>query len=258
MKPKILIEPSKLRPHKNPYHLTVKHFPFVPDVMETDMTCDECGKVYAALTWNGTLWTTGNCIPCSEIVTKRFQDEESRGSAEKRKENFRSMCPEMYQDFNRKLLPRADLYDDVISWNLGKRGLLLIGDSRMGKTRCAWQLMKRIYCIEGYLFEAVTELQFSHKVSEFGRSEGLKEWIDRLCRVKVLFIDDLGKAVMTERTAAELFYVFEERMSNNRPIVATMQIDPVNYAQKISNRSGKEMAEAILNRLKDHCEVVTF
>lgn len=258
MKPKILIEQSRLRPHKNPDTSTSRSFPTIPDVMELDYTCDECGKTYIALTLKGILWTTGRCIPCSEVHVEKMKDEENRGSAQKRKENFKAMCPEMYHDFERRLLPRADLYDDVLAWPLGKRGLLMIGDSRMGKTRCAWQLMKRIYCIEGYLFESITELQFSHKVAEFGKSESFKEWIDRLCKIKVLFIDDLGKAVMTERTAAELFYVFEERMSNNRPIIATMQIDPINYAQKISSRSGKEMADAILNRLKAHCEVVQF
>jgi DNA replication protein DnaC len=258
MKPKILIESSQLRVHHNPDPLTKKHFPTIPGVMETDWVCDDCGKTYSAITWHSVLWTTGRCPICDPIHVEKIRDEESRGSLEKRKENFRSMCPESYQDFSRKLLPRADLYDDVIAWTLGKKGLLLIGDSRMGKTRCAWQLMKRIYLIEGYLFESVTELQFSHKVAEFGRSEGLKEWIDRLCKIKVLFIDDLGKAVMTERVSAELFYVLEERMKNNRPVVATMQIDPIAYAQKISSRSGKEMAEAILNRLKEHCEVVQF
>lgn len=258
MKPKIDIEPSKLRTHRNPDISTKELYPIIPSVMETDQTCENCGKTYSALTWKRTLWTTGNCIPCSEIIAKNNLDQENRGSFQKRKENFKKLCPQMYQDFKKDILPNPSVYEQVISWEVQKKGLLLIGDSRMGKTRCAWQLMKRIYCMDAFTFEAITELQFSHKVADFGRSEGLKDWMASLCKVKVLFIDDLGKAVMTERTSAELFYVFEERMSNNKPIIATMQIDPINYAQKISNRSGKEMADAILNRLKSHCEVISF
>lgn len=258
MKPKIEIDPLKCRHHINPDTLTRKHYPIVPNVMETDQFCDTCGKTYIALTLYGKLWTAGNCIPCSEIISSKLNDEETRGSAKKRLQNFMSMCPEMYQDFKRDLLPIPSLYDEVISWNVGKKGLILIGDSRMGKTRCAWQLMRRIYCLEGFLFEAISELQLSHKVSEFGKSESLKDWIEKLCRVKVLFIDDLGKAVMTERVSSELFYIFEERMKNNRPLVITMQINPENYAQKISNRSGREMADSILNRLKAHCEIINF
>lgn len=177
---------------------------------------------------------------------------------EKRKETFNSMCPEKYQDFKRDLLPNKAAYDEVISWNYGKKGLLILGDSERGKTRCAWRLMSRLYMIDWIAFQAITELQFSHEVAKFGKSDALTQWIKDLCNVKVLFIDDLGKCVMTERVVSELFYLLEERMSHDRPIVATMQIGSEAFISKITTRGGKEMAEAIINRLRSNCDIVRF
>lgn len=258
MEPKILIERSELRDHFNPEPETQATFPTIPGVHETDWTCKSCGKVYSALTLNSILWTTGYCFPCSEKVVAEMIEGELKEKNSRRKDKFKKLCPKIYHDFDKEKLPRKDVYIDILGSEFKTRGLILFADSRMGKTRIAWQLLKRIYLIEGFEFEAITELHFAHRVSEFGRSETLKDWIDKLCNVKFLFIDDLGKAVMTERVSAELFYIFEERMSNNRPIIITMQINPEAYATKISNRSGNEMADAILNRLKTHCEIIQF
>lgn len=211
-----------------------------------------------ALTYQSRLWTTGRCVPCSEVYCKDHEDEEVRGMTEKRKATFTSRCPEKYQSFKRDLLPNKTAYDSVLSWDYGKKGLLLMGDSERGKTRCAWRLMNRLYMIDWIQFIAITELQFSHEVAKFGKSEVLTQWIKDLCNVKVLFIDDLGKCVMTERVVSELFYLLEERMSHDRPIVCTMQLGPEAFVAKIVTRGGKDMAEAIINRLMSNCDIVRF
>lgn len=249
MKPKILIESDVQHIHQGR---------LIPGVFEVVQTCEECGKIYMALTYQSRLWTTGRCIPCSEVYCKDHEDEEVRGMTEKRKETFNTMCPEKYQDFKRDLLPNKNAYDSVLSWDYGKKGLLLMGDSDRGKTRCAWRLMNRLYMIDWIQFIAITELQFSHEVAKFGKSEALTQWIKDLCNVKVLFIDDLGKCVMTERVVSELFYLLEERMSHDRPIVATMQLGPEAFVAKIVTRGGKDMAEAIINRLMSNCDIVRF
>lgn len=259
MKPRIVIDPSKCRPHKNPDPLTQRSFPIIPDVMETDWICDTCGKIYIALTLNGKLWTTGNCIPCSDKIIELEKDHEMKGNLEKRKQNFSKLCPESYKSFKKELLPKPSCYEKVLEWDYStKKGLIMIGDSGLGKTRCAWQLMKRLYVLEWIEFKAITELQFSHEVANFGKSDNLAAWMNKLCTCKVLFIDDLGKSVMTERVTSELFYVLEERTKHKRPTIITMQIEASNLYQKFSSRSGKEIAEAILNRLKAHCEIINF
>lgn len=249
MKPRIEIESDVQHIHEGK---------LIPGVFEVSQTCEDCGKEYTALTWESKLWTTGRCIPCSDIYCSNQKDEEIRGATEKRKIRFNEMCPVQYQDFKRDLLPNKNAYDEVISWNYGKRGLLLMGDSQKGKTRCAWRLMSRLYMIDWIAFQGITELQFSHEVAKFGKSDALTAWIKDLCNIKVLFIDDLGKCVMTERVVSELFYLLEERMSNNRPIICTMQINPEAFVAKLSSRSGHEMAEAIINRLTSNCDIVRF
>lgn len=249
MKPNTIIESEVAHIHNGR---------LIPGIFEVPQTCEDCGKTYCALTYKTALWTTGRCIPCSEVWCANHADEETRGMTEKRKANFQAMCPEKYQEFKRDLLPNKEAYDEVISWNYGKLGLLLTGDSERGKTRCAWRLMNRLYMLDWIPFIAITELQFSHEVAKFGKSDALTQWIKDLCNVKVLFIDDLGKCVMTERVVSELFYLLEERMSHDRPIVATMQIGSEAFIEKISTRGGKEMADAIINRLKSNCDIVRF
>lgn len=249
MKPKILIESETQHIHQGR---------LIPGVFEVPQTCEDCGKTYTALTYQSRLWTTGRCVPCSEVYCKNHEDEEVRGMTEKRKETFNTMCPEKYQDFKRDLLPNKAAYDEVISWTYGKRGLLLNGDSERGKTRCAWRLMSRLYMIDWIAFQAITELQFSHEVAKFGKSDALTQWIKDLCNVKVLFIDDLGKCVMTERVVSELFYLIEERMSHDRPIIATMQLGSNAFIEKLASRAGKDMADAIINRLISNCDIVKF
>jgi DNA replication protein DnaC len=249
MKPKILIESDIQHIHQGK---------LIPGVFEVAQTCDGCGKVYTALTYQGRLWTTGRCIPCSDVWCKDHEDEEVRGMTEKRKVQFNEICPAKYQEFKRELLPNKVAYDAVLSWDYGKKGLLLMGDSERGKTRCAWRLLSRLYMIDWLPFKAITELQFSHEVAKFGKSEALTSWIKDLCHVKVLFIDDLGKCVMTERVVSELFYLLEERMSNDRPIIATMQLGADRLIEKIASRAGKDMADAIFNRLTSNCEIVRF
>lgn len=249
MKPKIQIDSD------------IQHFNegrLIPGVFEVNQTCEDCGKEYVALTLEGKLWTTGRCIPCSDIYCKNNEDEETRGMSEKRKVNFAKICPPNYQDFKRDLLPNKASYDEVLGWEYGKKGLLLHGDSEKGKTRCAWRLMSRLFLVDRINFQAITELQFSHEVAKFGKSEALTQWIKDLCNVKVLFIDDLGKSVMTDRVVSELFYLLEERMSHNRPIIATMQLSREAFIAKLSSRAGQDMADAIINRLMSNCDIVRF
>lgn len=249
MKPHILIKSDRQHVHEGT---------LIPDVFEVNQTCEDCGKEYVALTWESKLWTSGRCVPCSDVYCKSQEDEESRGALEKRRENFSKICPPKYQDFKRDLLPNKAAYDEVLSWDFGKKGLLLQGESEKGKTRCAWRLMYRLFMVDYINFQAITELQFSHEVAKFGKSDALTQWIKDLCNVKVLFIDDLGKSVMTDRVVSELFYLLEERMSHNRPIIATMQLGREAFIAKLSSRAGQDMADAIINRLISNCDIVRF
>lgn len=229
-----------------------------PGVYEIVKECSDCFKEYVALVYNSKLFTTGRCMSCSEIYCEKEKEAEIKQLEQKRLQNFFGICPLKYQYFKKELLPNQISFDRIIGWVPNERGLLMTGDSQKGKTRSAWRLLKRLYVIESVSFKAITELQFSHEVAKFGKSETLQGWLNALCHTKVLFIDDLGKCVMTERVVAELFYILEERMSNNRPIIATMQLSAQEFVDKISKKAGQDMAEAIINRLKSNCEIVNF
>ena len=103
------------------------------------------------------------------------------------------------------------------------KGLILYGPTGLGKTRTAWQIVRR----------AITEHQRSViflKDTEFGRqiersydtTYGHDKLLRRLSTVDLLIIDDMGKAKMTERLEADLFMILDARTDHN-PTVITIR-----------------------------------
>jgi hypothetical protein len=227
----------------------------IPGVTESLRVCRKCNRSYKVLALNRVVLTSGYCIPCFETLFPDKCRDEARDFRDKK---FLERCPPLYQQCDPQKLPNASKFDEVMAWRRGKKGLVLIGSSQKGKTRCAWAKVKELYVEHGVGFEAVSDLQFGHQITNYGRSATLGEWTEKLCRTPVLFIDDLGKSVPTERFVSELQNIVEERVSYFKPIIVTMQITGKEWAQKLASRSGSDIAEAIINRLKAHCEVIQF
>lgn len=227
-------------------------------IEEVVNTCKACAGEYVALKWNNRLVTTGYCFPCSEKEVERVTVTEDKAIADRRLAKFQELCPPMYFNCDTSKLPLPGTYQKVMAGLRPRRGLILVGASRLGKTRSAYALLKGLYLEMGKSCHAITELQLSHELSKFGKSEATMNLIHRLCNVDYLFIDDLGKSVMTQRVVAELYYIIEERISHFKPLIVTMQMNSDDLREKMSSSSGTDMADAIIKRLLEHCDIVTF
>ncbi len=95
---------------------------------------------------------------------------------------------------SRGWLPAAKLAK-VMAWNHGPKGLLLVGPTGTGKTRCAWLLMRRLMIDECPRVKYFDGIGWGIDVSKaYGEPETTDRWLDGVCRAEVLFLDDLFKS----------------------------------------------------------------
>lgn len=190
------------------------------------------------------------CDTCDEANHALRILELDSAKMRERSEKFMNLCPQIYRESDPTRLPAAQLRM-ILSYEVGERGLLCIGDSRKGKTRSAWALMRKLV-MQGYAIEAMTEVEYSIKLKMF---RSIDEFRARLCAAPVFFLDDLGHVGAGQRHLEELYHIVEYRTSHQKPIICTTQFT----GEEMGERSGrnKTMA-AIVNRLREFCDVIDF
>ncbi len=117
-------------------------------------------------------------------------------------------------------------------------------------------LLKKLHW-QGIRFEAMSETEFSIRCSKHNRDRTLHEFLERLTRVPVLFLDDIGHSATTSKNLEELYHVIETRTSHKRPIIATTQFTASELVEKSADRHEKTIW-AIVNRLREFCEIIPF
>ena len=137
----------------------------------------------------------------------------------------------------------------------GKKGLIVHGPTRKGKTRMVWLLIKRLLA-EGATVSAFTSGEFARKTAE-AYSEGgssPREWFKSVTSSDYLFIDDLGKCKLTERVESELFDVVEHVTSRSGKLLVTCNA----VGDELASRMSTDRGPAIVSRLREFCESVSF
>ena len=81
--------------------------------------------------------------------------------------------------------------------------------------------------------------------------------VGRLVRVGLLAIDDLGKSRLTSWGAEQLWRVVDGRWREGRPTVVTTNLDAAGLGRWLWDAS-PTVAEPIMSRLSDRCELVTL
>ncbi len=183
---------------------------------------------------------TGECQSCAEI---------------RREKKFDELCPKLYQKNDLNRLPSQEL-KQAMDWKLGPKGLILIGDTGLGKSRVAWELLRRVLIKDRpeVTFKWFDAIAFGHAISEKYRSENAEDWLERLSKVGLVFFDDLGKLKMTERAETELFGLIERRCANELPIIATTNDTGDSLAARMTDNRGP----AMIRRLREFCGIIKF
>lgn len=226
----------------------------------TEEFCRKCGRKF--LVWP-TRWPEEPqmCERCHSMV-KLFQD--NRDLAEARKQDDRErrahewleLCPDQYRE-NETSKINENCYHSVISWKINPRGLYLAGPSQRGKTTSCWRLLEKLFVGDGIRFMAFTESEF-HQMALSKTNQARKEWLDSLCRIPVLFLDDFGHSPAYTKDLEHVLYVIENRTSWKKPILATTQFTSDELERRSNFSGGEKTVVAILNRLRSACDLVDF
>lgn len=173
-------------------------------------------------------------------------------------ERYLRMCPPAFLKTDVKLLPKMakDLLGDVMDWPFGPKGLLLWGKtSGTGKTRCVWLLVKRLMTHDAIPVVYFSAMGFQIEMeNRYRNSLDVSALRDSAIQAPVLFLDDIGKSPVTERSSAELFHVIDERVSRDLPILATTNETSDSLAGRLKSTHG----DYIARRLRECSQQIGF
>ena len=226
-----------------------------PDITFVERICVQCKKSYDAIAYNRKVITTGRCVPCSERHVQNMKNSDSVLDA--RMHAWRSMCPPKYLDNDTSKID-SESFNQVLGYKLSSRGLICLGASRRGKTTSCWRLLEKLWTFQGLKFMAMTEPEFSQLIAKNSRLKNLDTFLEDMCKVQLLFLDDIGHCATTTKHLEELYFVAEKRTAYKRPIISTTQFTSEEMTDKAHYAGGTKTVMAILNRLKDACDVVIF
>lgn len=169
-------------------------------------------------------------------------------------ELFSKLCPPLFRKTDVSRLP-AGQYEQAMQWKMGPTGLILRGQTGCGKTRIAWQLLKKLVDVDGVRgVMAFSCVSFSNELNKGYKEGNAEDWIESVWKAPLVFFDDLGKLKFTERVEAELFGVIDYRVSHELPIIATTN----DTGDSLANRMSDDRGPALVRRLREFCEVISF
>ena len=223
-------------------------------------SCAQCGVPFAShpLLFEGKVLAVQRfCPDCVTRIDQSQAEDRQRRESARLAEAWERICPTLYRDTDPARLgctPQSRA--KVLSWQYGPQGLLIGGPSRTGKTRLVYLLLARLHHLERRKVTALSSTAFSHEISAlFGEGGGRGEaFVNRLTRVPVLFIDDVGKGRLTERVEAEFFHVIETRTSERLPTILTTNLNGDAFAATWS----ADRAQPLLGRFQEFFEVTTI
>lgn len=149
----------------------------------------------------------------------------------------------------------AALYLDSFELRSGI-GLYIHGPSRAGKTYCA-SAMAKAFVSAGYSVILTTSLAMLDSIKEsFDGNSKLGP--SRFSGCDVLIIDDIGKENANAWVMTTLFQVINSRYESMKPTIVTSQYSPHELASRMSRSGERESATAIVERLKETCQLLTL
>jgi len=215
--------------------------------------CGRCNKSYIVPDSRYHYERDEFCPNCRPII----QTERAEQARLERLAEWPRFCPPLYLEHDSAKYPVASKpkLAGVLKWQYGAKGLLLHGESGTGKTRCAWQLIRRLYIEENRRVIPFDAVSFSHAITKhFGPDGDGEKWLEKIINVPIVLFDDFGKARLTERGEAEVFGIVEVRMAHCRPMILTTNF----VGETLAACFRDDVGRALVRRLRDCCECIAF
>ena len=186
------------------------------------------------------------CLACAEAGTT------SRSDSAPRKSKWERLCPPLYQRDLPLELERQRWVSDVLSWQYGPQGLLVVGNTGTGKTWVMWQLLRRLL-EEGLSAVVLNAVTLRSGLVNAAREGDTEIYVRRLAGAEVLYWDDFGQTHLSEAASEMLLHLVEQRTSHERPLLLTSQYSGGALGSQFQR---PEMGAAVRRRINEFCRVV--
>lgn len=179
----------------------------------------------------------------------RVADEAARA------EDWKKICPLEYRkplDWSKRNCKRP-IYQAVMNWPFGAKGLLILGRTGLCKTRFAYKLLEREFLV-GRKIMAYHHSDLRLKSSMLAKEDmkQLERFMDLLIKAEILLVDDLGKGNLTPASEEAFAYMIDGRYRANRPCVFTTN----DVMDQLAQRFSDEYRDAVMRRIVESVSVV--
>lgn len=192
------------------------------------------------------------CPACLPAVAEKQRREREDLARRQREAQWLSLCPSEFLAVDHRLLPDSDLFDRVQAWTCGPRGLVVAGETGMGKTRACWSLLHREF-MAGHSVCALSAYDLARwpakVMNEPIRADAT---LKRLAGAGIVYLDDPFKSRLTPTVEELLFVALDERSSRRRPTIFSFNDSAATLLERLST----DRAKAFLRRVRDFCDVV--
>ena len=194
------------------------------------------------------------CPACMESNAAVRRCETEKSDRAKSLAMWQELCPPAFQDTDLANLPFPKVSADTLAWRGGKRGLILYGKTRSGKTRTAWLLVKQQFETgqTARVMDSMSGFEYA-AIFNAGGAAAL-EWVQSRARCSLLFLDDVFKVKLTESFEAAMFAIVDYRLNHQLPIIATLN----DTGETLSARMTDDRGDAFIARLKEMCDTIHF
>lgn len=202
-----------------------------PKRMELDVKCHSCEQNYIEV--NNTI---------AELAKRE------------RISSIMSNIPTAFHHTERDKLPDPLKMDMAMKWKFGQKGLLLYGPTGCGKSRVAWEIVKR-EALSGRTVKSINSFEIAkYPAMIMNDSSRLEQYTEGVVNVDLLLLDDVFKAKPTERVEELLFSIIDERGQWERPCIVTLN----DTGETLESRLSTDRGPAMIRRLRDYCQAIQF
>lgn len=221
--------------------------------------CSNCGR---PLGLNAIKYVNGMGF-CDKACEKAYLNKETYGV--QIHDVVEASIPPIYRNTDearlRQNLVNPDVLDKVLSWEMGAKGMAIIGRTGCGKTRAIALLLKRLISVDlvgvntSLMVYYAGELERAIMGSFANKAKSYDDLMRKLETCGLLVIDDFGKEKFTERYEVSVFQIFEKRAANLRPTIFTTNYKGETLKARFSDQNNYE---PFSRRLNEFCDRVVF
>lgn len=199
------------------------------------------------------------CEACEPVIAREGRSVRNYQDPGLLAEQWDVFCPPEFRDpanpFSQDMLPQPEKFTAAMKWAYQPRGLLLHGPTQQGKTRIAYEVLRRQHFEHYIKIDGGDSSKWVNECAKRFREGDGERWLESQQRVQLLFLDDLGNEASGERGEGSIFAVIKYRCEHQLPTIITTQKISSDFEQIARNR---DRGAALASRLIDHFDAIRF